>query len=450
MAESTQSTDTGADQGTDSVLPVSPFRSLNPHFGMLMGVDDFQLLQSYSRGKLWLHNAWLHGAGAVWGLAVSVDEDGRLLVSSGLALDPLGRELYLPAAACLDLAAWLGENRDAPRLTEHLKINEDGSVAFDAHVVIAHRACLERQVPALREPCEGDSGTTAYSRVSETVELRLDPGPFQAPAGEAAFRRLRVLFALEPPEASETELIEALGAVEAVSEEQRPAERLVQMRRLAALDSAELGPPDSELDAASGPFPATEAAALPLANLEGVQLDPDGDGWRFTGVDSVDLTIRPVILPTPLIQELLCGPVCSGPTPAEDMEFAAAAAKDAGGPRILAETVSLEGRELKMRADRPVSGRSVSPESVRVLSYKNNEGWIPAPVCDCDYADSIREISVKLEKPPEGNLVRIIVKGTGETPVVGTDEVPLAGPVGGPASGGDDGRDFVHMFKKRS
>src|SRR6266540_4177168 len=80
----------------ERALPDGPFTALRYHFGMLLGVDDFETEQRYQRGKMRLHNAWLHRAGIVWGLDVSADPATReIRVEPGLALDPTGRELHL-------------------------------------------------------------------------------------------------------------------------------------------------------------------------------------------------------------------------------------------------------------------------------------------------------------------------------------------------------------------
>jgi hypothetical protein len=148
-------------------LALDPFRSLLVHFGMLLGVDDFLTLDAYHRGKMWLHNAWLHREGAIWGLRVTRDlERGEIRVLRGLGLDSMGRELYLGQDACLNVSQWYQEHKeefpDQPAAAE-------GGVTFDAHVVIQFKSCVARQVPALVEPCEGSGTTTAYSRVQETV-----------------------------------------------------------------------------------------------------------------------------------------------------------------------------------------------------------------------------------------------------------------------------------------
>ena len=56
--------------------------------------------------------------------------------------------------------------------------------------------------------------------------------------------------------------------------------------------------------------------------------------------------------------------------------------------------------------------------------------------------------SVILHEPPAYDLVRVIVRGTGPTPVFGADpRVPLAGLVDGPPGGEDDGHDAVFTLR---
>src|SRR5687768_11633873 len=84
----------------DAVLPASPFYAMQYHFGMLLGVDDLEAAQAYPRGKIRLHNAWLHGDGVVWGLGVGVNDRRELYVDSGLALDAAGHELHVDRRQC--------------------------------------------------------------------------------------------------------------------------------------------------------------------------------------------------------------------------------------------------------------------------------------------------------------------------------------------------------------
>src|SRR5437762_10569591 len=103
------STDTRA-PGLTAFLPLNPFTALSYHFGMLLGVDDFETEQGYHRGKHALHNAWLHRDGVVWGLGVESDPvSGEIRVGPGLALDAAGNELHLDLPACLDVGRWWAE-----------------------------------------------------------------------------------------------------------------------------------------------------------------------------------------------------------------------------------------------------------------------------------------------------------------------------------------------------
>ena len=71
----------------DGLLPANPYTALQFHFGMLLGVDDLEVSQAYPRGKMRLHNSWLHREGVVWGFNVRLNERNELAVSPGLALD---------------------------------------------------------------------------------------------------------------------------------------------------------------------------------------------------------------------------------------------------------------------------------------------------------------------------------------------------------------------------
>jgi hypothetical protein len=184
---------TGSDVVKDlcggDLLPLSPFDSLKYHFGMLLGVDDFETEQAYHRAKIRLHNAWLHRQGAVWGFAVEVNTDrGEILVKRGLALDAAGHELHLDSDYCINVGDWFDKHEKDPGFD----LVRDG---FDVHVVICFKACLNHQVPALLEPCDTGSTGAAYSRVHETVDIRLLPKRASEPTNP--YHRLRVLFGID-------------------------------------------------------------------------------------------------------------------------------------------------------------------------------------------------------------------------------------------------------------
>ncbi len=176
-----------------ALLPNRPYQAVAYHYGMLLGVDDFTTDQASHRGKIRLHNAWLHGFGTVWGLAVSADlERNELRVEAGLALDGAGRELHNDGPQCVNLGAWFTAHRD----DADFDFTDTGTgVKFDAHVVIRHRACLTRPVPAMLDTCAGATSDTAFSRIQETVEIVIVPGAPPTPSRRG--RLLRVLAGLE-------------------------------------------------------------------------------------------------------------------------------------------------------------------------------------------------------------------------------------------------------------
>jgi hypothetical protein len=113
--------------------------------GKLLTADDLQAEQDYFRGKLRLHNRFLHGWGIVTGLGVTVDQQGTTVaVSPGLALDCAGNELVLSAAEQLSLSGLSGRR----------------------YVTIEY---LEVQVGQSPSP----QGETEFSREQESVRLGL-------------------------------------------------------------------------------------------------------------------------------------------------------------------------------------------------------------------------------------------------------------------------------------
>lgn len=442
------------EQKLSTRLPVDPFRSLHVHFGMLLGVDDFETVDAYHRGKMWLHNAWLHGAGVLWGLAVTLDRETEAIrVSAGLALDAMGREIYLASDACLDVGRWFAENRHRSEVAAAVTETEDDGQRLDAHVVIAFRGCLDRQVPALNEPCDASGATTAYSRVVETAELLLVPGPapqWRAPSGSLPYHRLRLLFALEDPVEDENGItpddqavLDQRSAILALPTAEQPAAYLEAFRKLASDDTMAMTPAVSAPGEPYTLFPCVDPAPVLLADLPGLVLVADNDGWRLSDDSDgvVDNSVRPVHVATATIQELLSGPLCrclpASPGPA------------AQGPRIDPDSVVLdEGQITFTIAVGSLLERSITPAAFSVSSFDPDNGWQMVEIDEergIHYDSETNNVSLPLATIPGGNLIRLIVKGTGPTPLLGPDNVPLVGAVDGPPGTAFNGNDFVYM-----
>jgi hypothetical protein len=189
----------------DPATPGDPLRRLRFHYGQCLSAEDFEAEQRYFVLRQRLHNALLHGVGTVWGLAIRRQEPSgevgeRLICDPGLAIDPLGREIWVPQQLCLDLAAleesfWKllrpPEGEDSVVMVVHPPPNEasrdaeagaSGGAASKVrrvYVVLRYEACLSDEVPAIPLPCGDDNDGLVPSRVRDSFRLCLEA---EAPA----------------------------------------------------------------------------------------------------------------------------------------------------------------------------------------------------------------------------------------------------------------------------
>jgi hypothetical protein len=417
---------------TDEEPPTSPFQALRVAYGMLLGVDDFDTLVGYPRGKQMLHNAWLHGSGVVWGFPVEM-KGRELRVGPGLGIDGVGRELHLEADQCLDVEAWLTRWRET---------SGGARGGYDEEIcvwlVANYRTCLAGPVPALANPCDLSRQHSDYSRFVETVHMDLvEEAPAHAPRG---FHRIRVLLGLEPAGTGDEDCAQAIDDVVTAPPDQRAARLLEVFRRLAALDVADLAPRREEGDQVPNVFPVPEdQAGVVLAK---VCLRP-GDAkysGETIGVD-IDAACRDSLLPTALIQELTCGfaPGVLG----EDSQ------PDAGGPRVDPESAVWESADcLALDVDRPLLEASLKGQSI-IMTSLSERGWVREDISRIRYSeDDAFTVHVELHDPPAYDFVRLVVRGTGPAPVMGADYVPLAGMLGGPPGTEHDGHDAVLTLER--
>ena len=293
----------------DVPLAANPFVALHPHYGMLLGVADFQAEQAYHRGKMRLHNAWAHGWGVLWGLGVSVDATkGEVAVAPGLALDGCGRELHNDGAMCVHVARWFEAHRNDAGF---VFTDTAGVISFDAHVRIRHRSCLSAPVPALADSCSNDSAGIAYARVFETVLIELIPG--KAPARSHRNALLRVLAGLDEARQDENGVVlpgdqaalDARVAISAAAPADRVPTAAAALHRISVLNSMTDAPaqPSGPDDPDGHHYPATGPDALALADLGTVTLTPSDAGATLS-VATVDNDVRSVLLATSTLQAL--------------------------------------------------------------------------------------------------------------------------------------------------
>lgn len=408
---------------TVDTLPSTPFSLPRITFGMLLGVEEFRSILGHPRGKHLLHQAWLHGPGVVRGFAVTTAEH-RITVEPGLALDAMGRELPLRTAQCVDVADWLTDQHRKLKSNSKLRLDVLATAGFELTDPLPH----PDGGGALLDPL--DPLSAAASRYAETVTIDLVEAPKSPP--DDPFRRLRVLLGLARPRPANTGDAEAAGESRRIAKlppGERPRALLAAFRDFTDRAVAALEPPDAWTDADA--FPPGANAGLPLAR---VVVTPGSGGTPLLGAP--DLSVRRSLLPTGLLQELICG---LGPGFADRVP-------DAGGPQVIRSSAGWSGPEtFTVEVTSALRPASVNPDSVAVTSVSADGHWVVEQVADATYQDQI--ITVRMSSPPRHDLIRCRIRGTGDTPVLGVTGAPLAGLDDGPATTGFDGRDAVWQMR---
>jgi hypothetical protein len=396
---------------------------------MLLGVDDFETSEAYPRGKIRLHNAWLHREGVVWGFNVSFNARNELAVDPGLALDAAGHELHLDRQACLDVGQWYAAHKDDPDFAGAFT-DSNGGKKFTVHVVAKFKACLTRPVPAMVEPCVGAQTDTAYSRVFETVELLLRPG--LSKPKNPGYHRLRILFQIEPDDnVHYQDVITRRQTIQALPPDQQPLAYVQALREFAALDEIDLQPQAATASEPASIFP-EDPTEVVLADIQDIIVKPGGAGgdWTITAPIPVpDVRVRPSHIATATIQELACGPALS----------------TSAGPLVTDAQLAATGDSITLKTSRPIAEKTLAAGAFSVTDYTDADGWTNLAINSVTLAAD-GSIQVAFTAAAPASLVRLIVRGTGPKPLLAADnQIPLGAPG---AAGADDGTDFVKMFKR--
>ena len=165
----------------DAVDPAAggdPFVRNRYHYGMLLGAEDFLVEQ---RGHLLrdrLHQALLHGFGTVRGLEVvgRGEPPTEIVVGQGIAVDPLGRNLFVDQLQCYDLAALRVEDLDGFSRTPHvalLDFEPEEGPAWWGFVTLRYTSCVSAPVPSVQDACTAPNRSSSYSRIHDHFELDL-------------------------------------------------------------------------------------------------------------------------------------------------------------------------------------------------------------------------------------------------------------------------------------
>ncbi|HEX3126498.1 MAG TPA: hypothetical protein VH394_04150, partial [Thermoanaerobaculia bacterium] len=227
-------------------------------------------------------------------------------------------------------------------------------------------------------------------------------------------------------------------AVLALAPMDRPAAWLEAFRDYAALDEIDLGPAETVEDGERTLFPALDPAPVVLADVRGITLGAD---HKTLAGGEVDVTVRPVLVATSTIQELLCGPPCPG-----GGGGAAARSGLAYGPQVDPASVALAGRKLTFAVSADLLPSTLKAPAVHVGVLGDKTGW---STIGFKAAYKQGTVTLQLAHEPQGRLLRLVVRGTGDSPLLGRNLVPFAGAPGAPAAPAgtaQDGRDFATMI----
>ena len=154
---------------------LDPRKRVSYTHGMILGQDDLAQEQLHLRARDHLGVPRLHGYGTVSGLEVSWDAaQGRVEVSPGLAVDPVGRLVCVPTDQCADLAGWLADHRAAVR---EAMAGATLPTTVSLYVVLCYRECETDTVPVPSESCRTADESMAASRVQDALRAADAPGP---------------------------------------------------------------------------------------------------------------------------------------------------------------------------------------------------------------------------------------------------------------------------------
>lgn len=402
----------GAQPASDrcaATLPDNPQCATHFHFGLLLGVDEFRTEQGFHTGHARRHQRLLHGAGVVAGYGVSFDAQRfELRVAPGFAVDAWGRDLALDAAQCVSLPKWWLKHRSDDSFAD-IATPEDA--LLDLELVLCYDTCLDRPVPAIADPCAGDTADVAYARICEAVTLQLRRTAPPSPAAPMpSYRLLRVWLGLAPALAADQWLLDAYAATLVLPAPQQAAARASLLRSVLAHAVA----------AESHLAPAADAEernlCLPLARLADVRITHAAKGWT-AAVPHLDIGVRPVLLPSGLLQALLLaepGPAAVG-----------------AGPVLQPGLAGLTGSTVNLVFNQALEASTVTPAAFSVTEFLAGTGWqtFTATASYDAAAAAGPTVSLLLDPAPAAtSQLRLTVIGSGPTPLLGANLIPAGAP----------------------
>ena len=171
-------------------------------------------------------------------------------------------------------------------------------------------------------------------------------------------------------------------------------------------------PPDAVPDA-------DDPAAVPpvvLARLSGVQFDRVDGQWQAT-VETVDMSVRPLLLSTATLQRVLMPALATPPL--------------VGGPVMVAAGSAAVGATVTLVFSQPLAAASVAVQAFTVTQFDAATGWRSLTVDAATYTEpaGVPTVTLALNGARDDTLaVRVTAQGRGPTPLMGASGLPLGAP----------------------
>jgi len=189
-----------------------PLRRVAYEAGMMLGLEATRDEQAYHRRRLNRHQYWLNGYGTLAGMVVSKSPDShendiddltvRLIVSPGIGIDGLGREVLIHETHCINLGEWL-----AAQTESHLR---EGYIDADdllwLKVYVRQKDCPVAKQPVAARKLNMGTDPVQPSRISDSIRLELIPEPPGDPANPDGLWSGQQVLAEDLPALSQAEL----------------------------------------------------------------------------------------------------------------------------------------------------------------------------------------------------------------------------------------------------
>lgn len=167
-----------------------PLEQVNYEPGMLLGVEATKAEQAYHRQRVNRLQYWFQGAGTLMGLLVKMkpphladdenDQSIQLIVSPGVAIDGLGRELLSYEPYCVNLRDWL-KLQDKKFFSDGLLEVEDEKF-IQLCITVRYQISAAGLQPVMMRKVNAGVDAVQPSRARDSILLEIVPGaPDQIP-----------------------------------------------------------------------------------------------------------------------------------------------------------------------------------------------------------------------------------------------------------------------------